>query len=312
MKNMNIFACIKILFIALAFALSEKASAQESQSPIKANEKWIVISDIDDTIKNTYSRARFNFGYFGYLLSAQAILQHPMSMNGMPELYQHLNRHLGLKFFYVTNFPYAHYNNLTADFLKYSGFPQGPYYNPAPDVSRKEFKLQIISEIIETEKPDGVIMIGDNSDADGMSYFWVADKFQDIKTITFIKQSNSTKYNKRFPGDEVLSLFPQQKGYVTSVDLAAELALMGFLNTDFLFDMNKIFFENFYNEVNYFREPNLSYKPISFPPWIDCQDYKPNAESLARYAFLHKYYKTLQQKCTPPKPANPNKMLYTK
>jgi hypothetical protein len=304
--NLNL---ILVFLISGIFVFSSHANAQTHKF---RNEKWIVISDIDDTIKNSYSRARMNYGYLGYLISAQAIFQNPMPMNGMPELYQYFISDLGFKIFYVTDFPYANHNDLTSEFLKNSRFPEGAVYHRDPNNTRNDFKLEVISKIINQEKPQGVILIGDNADYDAVSYFWVSDLFQKIKTLTFIKQSNTTKYNSSFPNNQVLSLFPQQKGYVTSVDLAGELALLGMVDSNFLYDLNSLFLNNYHHEYFYFAEPDLNFRPISFPPWMNCQDYKPNPEIAANYAFTSKVFELIKTKCTPTKPQKKDKFIFQK
>lgn len=143
------FALLLLLFIA-SFA--------------EAGPKYVIVSDIDDTIQKTQVLWRDN-----PLATAKNYLTFHDAFIGMPTLYNALASR-GIEFHYVTAMPQI-LSRLPDRFLQTSGFPVGKLWGrKSLFESTLEFKVRKITELM-LEFPDRkFILIGDNGQHDVEAY----------------------------------------------------------------------------------------------------------------------------------------------
>lgn len=218
--------------------------------------KTILISDIDDTVKISHvldtSEAVKNAFKTGNLFAGTNVLYHGVK-----------SQDNSIKFFYVSNAIQALMQNSHAEFLSKNKFPAGLLSLRASPWD-KSFKLTEISRIIKTEKPDTVVLIGDNGEKDPVIYAQIVKKYPTIRFITYIHQDYFTQSRE----DQGAALQPGQIGYVTSWDLLLQLRQQNLINDDFAREFLRGFADIFLPESGHEKEGVLV-----IPAWIDCRDF---------------------------------------
>lgn len=234
--------------------------------------KTLIISDIDDTIKVSH------------------ILSLPDKVNratdvmtpftGMAQLYQLiLNQKIkDSQIVYLSNAPseiagipafeYSH-----KKFLSYNHFPDGNM-NLRESIFDDHHKINEIRKMVEQERPDLLILIGDNGERDPEIYHTAYAEFSKrVKIITFIHQLYSSTVPFYIPNilAEVGSkIYSEQVGFVTPIEIAVELKQRG------LFDQRSYDWMNKNVSPYILKESGFKWdglKPITFPRFKNCRDF---------------------------------------
>lgn len=238
----------------------------------------LLISDIDDTIKVSHVLSKTG-------MAARAA-NVTVRFSGMAQLYQLIvnENPSSTQIVYLSNAPQDLFGieplkYLHQAFLSYNRFPPGTLDLRA-DIFEKDHKIKELRRMIEAEKPDVVIMIGDNGEMDTEIYKQATLEMKDkpIKMVTFIHQLYATEISEI---DKILGLDsmaevgkklqPGQTGFVTPIEIALELAQQGLLKSESVQWMESNVGTYIANE-SYFDSD--SYGPITFPSFMRCQDFK--------------------------------------
>lgn len=232
------------------------------------NKKVLIVSDIDDTIK--VSHVLSPTSKFGRALDITT------PFNGMSQLYQLIiNQNFNsTKVVYISNAPekisglevmrISHEN-----FLKYNNFPQGQLLLRA-DLADQNHKINTIRRLIKNDKPDLVIMVGDNGERDTEIYALAATELAKagIQTQTYIHQLYSSKNWIFEVGHKLL---PHQFGFVTPIEIALDLKyklLFADSSFDWLVENVMPFI------ISEASGDNDLFRPMTFPEFKDCSDFK--------------------------------------
>jgi hypothetical protein len=174
----------------------------------------LIVSDVDDTIKladvvNLFGAARY------------ALDEHSAFL-GMNHLYQKLiqdNR--GARIVYLSQAPEWLMKKKHLDFLRNNSFPSG-LYRGRGGVGVGQQKIKTLREVLARYQPTRVILIGDNGEEDPQNYRQIVSEnasrgieFQTYIHIVYADRSG---------------IYPEQTGFVTAVELAADLQLKNFLS----------------------------------------------------------------------------------
>lgn len=215
----------------------------------------LVVSDLDDTLKISHVLSTV-----GMVDNSIAYKNH---FTGMSELYQSMGKEQKVIFAYVSNSPEALMYYPHRQFLFYNRFPDG-YLYLRPDILDENHKFETISHLVDTMKPDSLILIGDNGEMDPVIYKAIEAKYDEIPSRTFIHQV----YSVLSSGQTGRALQSGQVGYSTSVDLAVLLREQGAIREDD--------FHQFVSKIvpRILKEKmHLTSGEIAFPQWMDCRDY---------------------------------------
>ncbi|MEI7528996.1 MAG: phosphatase domain-containing protein [Elusimicrobiota bacterium] len=193
--------------------------------------KNLLISDIDDTIKLTG-------------IHSSGVVGHAMGTTnefaGMSILYNGLAKDLGAsgKVEYLTAAPGV-IDNLGIDFLREAGFPpgRGSVANfvvsgrDAQTESSGEFKARKLIELYEREKPELMILVGDNGEQDIDAYSalkkYIADNNGAARIYSFIHHVyESAGKGREIPAGHI--------PFLTAADLAVQFAGRGWLKVEAL------------------------------------------------------------------------------
>lgn len=235
--------------------------------------RTLIISDIDDTIKVSHILSTSD------KVSRATDVSTPFT--GMAQLYQLiLNENIAdSKIVYLSNAPETVAGiPLMAishqEFLSNNHFPKGEL-DLNESIFNSDHKITEIRRLIEIEKPDLVILVGDNGERDAEVYHQAFLEYGGkYRTITFIHQLYSSKvpfYLPNFMAEIGKTLYKEQVGYVTPVEIAIEL------NQQNIFSQKSV--EWLLNHVaDYIVQEQSSwidqFKPISFPSFKNCGDFK--------------------------------------
>ncbi|KAF8674948.1 hypothetical protein RHS04_06807 [Rhizoctonia solani] len=164
---------------------SEDQRVFEARTFVPADSGWVVISDVDDTIKVSQVNNRI-------ALLRNTFVADPSAVPGMPELYASLNTQLNNpSWFYLSASPWQLYPFLH-DFLNAQGrFPRGqlilrdmsrgamPVYLSALTMGTQAYKVDRLSKVHEwlPEPARRVVLIGDSTQKDPESYGEIARKW---------------------------------------------------------------------------------------------------------------------------------------
>lgn len=188
----------------------------------------LVVSDIDDTIRTTYTQAK-GFDYFEFFKGGVSTSNF---FSGMPLLYRHLlcdswqscNTVFNSKtIFYVTGAP-GLFRHFSENFIRVSGFPLGNIFGRSGlKEPTADFKWRVILQLIQSQPARRILLIGDNSEYDPEVYLkvrqWCQQNYLPVPEI-FIHQP----YNKPTPASSTYSTF------ATAGDLATQLYEKGLIS----------------------------------------------------------------------------------
>jgi hypothetical protein len=176
--------------------------------------KWVVISDIDDTIKDTRIAENTSFrqilsGLFrGHYYSYEAI-------PGMAELYQRLAAK-GALIVYVTSTPYQ-LAPFLLKFLRQSAFPEGPVFMRWLGYGRFGHKWRTLHRIFSNIEGQRCVLVGDSGEQDLQIYRRVSD------TAAFGAHIDKILI-RHVPGTPLQrTLHPREKFYSDVAELQAQL-----------------------------------------------------------------------------------------
>ena len=187
--------------------------------------KTILISDIDDTIKDTQVRpsdlsmAAAASQYWHLMTS---ILSANNSFIGIPLIYTALAAN-GVEIHYVTG-GIEFFGSLPEKFLQSSGFPEGHLWlRPNLSIKTEDFKVAQIQKLMLSEPTADFIMIGDNGEKDVSVY-------RKLKADPRFKNRIREVYIHHLYSNEIgESVATYQKSFLTAADLSIQLLESGAL-----------------------------------------------------------------------------------
>jgi len=161
------------------------------ESQLLARHGLSVISDIDDTIKESHVTDKSE-------LLKSTFLQAFRAVDGMAKVYSHWQES-GAAFHYLSASPWQLFHPL-AKFIRGSGFPKGDFYLRQFRVkdssfyslfeSPYDYKTKTISEILHNYPERKFVLVGDNTESDPQAYAYIAKQFP--KNIAKILIRNAT------------------------------------------------------------------------------------------------------------------------
>lgn len=194
---------------------------------LQVQAKTLVISDVDDTIKISYVRSKEEMVAFSAFADSLFF--------GMNNVYQEIEKkaqHSGeeLKFYYLSNGFTPTVEGVHTKVLRDFDFPKGSYIS-RPNPLVKTHKLDHIRRLINTEKPDRVILIGDNGEKDPIDYRKIVLEYaaSGIEFSTFIHmvydqpKDVSPELYAHLKGRDREGMFPGQLGFLNAAELAVQL-----------------------------------------------------------------------------------------
>lgn len=238
----------------------------------QAQAKTILISDIDDSIKNSHVLSTTDS-----LFNAGKIQNLVLGMNALYEAVSHTEP--DMKFYYVTNAPKSFMETNHRDFLAYNRFPRGSL-RLRESLFQSDFKVTEIRKILKAEKPEFAILVGDNGEKDVYVYEQIAKEFPNTLFLTYIRIAYSTWSSS----EKGVAIRPGQTGFVTALDLMLQLRHEGFVNSADATNFVSDFVTVYTTEV----ETNVDGKQ-AFPGWSDCRDFKwtaPDSEARLNPGYI--------------------------
>ncbi|MEQ1721771.1 MAG: phosphatase domain-containing protein [Pseudobdellovibrio sp.] len=238
-----------------------------------ANAKRVlIISDIDDTIKVSHILSTAG------KVSRASDVTTPFT--GMAQLYQLLvnENSQDTRVVYLSNapkeiagIPALEFSHRT--FLSFNNFPPGEV-DLRESIFEKNHKINEIRRMIEVEKPEILILIGDNGERDPEIYHQAYLEFSNqVRIVSFIHQMYSNHvpfYKPNFLAEIGTLITKEQVGFVTPIEIAVELKKQNLLS-------QKSYNWMIENVVPYIlQEGSFKWdglKPISFPAFKNCSDF---------------------------------------
>jgi hypothetical protein len=228
-----------------------------------ASSKTLLISDIDDTIKATGIHQYTSIG-----------INAPSTINefaGMSILYNSWYKKYNKTgdIFYLTAAP-GILDILGVQFLEASGFPPGFVEikkhvvsgRSAISESSGEFKTRKLIELFEKEKPDTLILVGDNGEQDIIANDNLMKYAQDTKATTKIYSFIHYVYEAE---SKSLPIPSNQSAFLTSADLAVHFYNKGWIN--------KTSLSKNLEEVAYDSNPNSKLTETVIPAFMECKNF---------------------------------------
>jgi hypothetical protein len=287
--------------------------------------KVLLISDIDDTIKVTHVIASNKVEVLDRTIELKAF-------TGMAQLYQLIiNENLNsTKVVYLSNAPKEILNfpilKILPDlipeeiknapimqiaheaFLRKNKFPQGLTLLRL-DYEDQNHKINSIRKLVKEDKPDLVIMVGDNGERDVEIYKQAA------KELNVAGISNQTYIHQIYVSKSVLnSLIPDltpdfvknylladigkkiemnQLAYITPIEIALDLKNKNLLNESALNWLNQKIVPYILNEAHY-KESRLP--EVTFPAFMNCSEHR-FIESIGKAFEIASIVSLVNSKC---------------
>ena len=251
-----------------------------------AEQKIILISDIDDTIKNSHVLDK-DSTVANAFIPKNAFL-------GMAPLYTALSQDKKIdEIVYLSNAPKFLMYPFHKRFLRKTGFPEGRLLL-SKGLSNKNHKVSTLRNIIKNENPKELILVGDNGERDTEVYATIQKEFPEVKMTTYIHQAYSqTGFHENFGK----KLEDSQIGFATALDLSADLLNQGVLNEEsYVSIVNEVVPEVMEEDPMHERG-----RPLMFPAWLDCRDFKiveiPVRKDLS-IELVNGFNKKLTERCS--------------
>lgn len=277
----NILLILTLLISTSAYSFNEQ-------------NKVLVISDIDDTIKVSHI-----LGDLSYKLVRAADTRTPFM--GMAPLLQWIvasnkaqnnQENSSVKVVYLSNAP-EEIMGVPAmllshqTFLANNNFPEGEL-SLRDSLFDKNHKINEIHRLINAERPDTVIFIGDNGERDPEIYHQAYLDFKNsgIKIFTFIHQLYRTSvpfYQPEFLSEMGSKIYSEQIGYATAIEIALYLRSTNLITTPALKWMLQKVAPAVVSE-KMFKIDRA--KPLAFPAFMNCSDFKWRWNDTQVYAEL--------------------------
>jgi hypothetical protein len=222
--------------------------------------KTIVVSDIDDTLKQSHILNRRD------MVANSVLTDNPfLGMNGaIAALKMH---QADTQYVYLSNAIDTLMRRLHTRFLAENKFPQGPLLlRRSPFDS--QFKITELRKILNAEKPDLLILLGDNGERDPEIYEQLRQEFPQVAMRTYIHLVYSAQ-NKAETG---APLPAGQVGFATAFDLLSQWSVAGLVGPELIAKFYESFATLFLTE-----DPRTRQGPMTIPLWMDCRDLQWNA-----------------------------------
>lgn len=218
----------------------------------------LLVSDMDDTIK------------VSHVLDPDSAVGNAIAVKnafmGMPELYQRLSRIEGATpIHYLSNAPRKIMIKSHRKFIRKNKFPRGELVLNSKLID-PEHKIKSLRKMIETFRPDEMILIGDNGEHDPEVYAQIRKEYPHIGGLTYIHLAYS-KFG--FEGSFGKPLLDNQIGWATSLDLALDLMFKGYIVMKDYLKVVKAVEERALAEKNDVERN----RQMMFPAWFDCRDF---------------------------------------
>ena len=176
----------------------------------QAGSDILLISDIDDTIKESHVLS--DFDKIGNAFDTDE------PFKGMSQLYRFIKMDQpGIEFHYVSNAPEFLMKDSHQKFISRNLFPNGQMHL-SEKIDSTGHKVRVISNLIETRHPHTVIMLGDNGERDVFVQDTIVRKYakQGIRFIQFIRVAYTQD-------DGGKALLENQTGFITAGEIALVL-----------------------------------------------------------------------------------------
>lgn len=224
-----------------------------------ADNEVILVSDIDDTIKNSHVLDK-DSTVANAFVPKNAFL-------GMAPLYSALAKDKVIdEIVYLSNAPKLLMYPFHKRFLRKTGFPAGRLLL-STGLSNKNHKVTTLRNLIKNENPKELILIGDNGERDTEVYATIQKEFPEVKMTTYIHQAYSQiGFHENFGK----KLEEGQIGFATALDLSNELMNQEILSeSSYAKVMNDVIPAALKEGTDKERG-----RPLMFPAWLDCRDFK--------------------------------------
>lgn len=225
--------------------------------------KTVVISDIDDTLKESHVSVWWGVPE----------IKSTAAFWGMPDLLQTLS--LRSEIYYVSSAAKSFMGYFHENFLKVNAFPDGDLH--LRQGSNDGYKRAQVLDIVAKEKPNALILIGDNGERDPEIYEGLASDLsaQGIVVVTFIHEI----YSSKTAGKPIRA---GQVSYVTAGEIAAVLGTLGFLSID---EARDLIYVSMIRPGDRWigREGRYPGVSLGFPDWMDCREHRANIPRTAGF-----------------------------
>lgn len=164
---------MKVKFFLMAAFLV--ASVQNLQA------KTLIVSDVDDTIKMTDVLGSKKTIVFNGLFREKAFA-------GMSELYNQMVKNEDTSIYYVSGSPKI-IRFRVSDFLEENNFPheQNLILKDSIEADTYIYKTTEIKKLIQEQKPDRVILIGDDTEYDPQVYAHIQEEYPELVAGVYIR-----------------------------------------------------------------------------------------------------------------------------
>ena len=235
------------------------------------NAKTLIVTDIDDTIKVSH--------VLNIKDKFQNALDVTVPFTGMAQLFTLLINQdpQNTKIVYLSNAPktIAGIPLLAVShstFLNVNNFPDGEL-DLREDIMDPNHKITELRRLFNDERPDVVIMFGDNGERDTEIYHQAQSEYKNINIQSYIHQLYSSQAPfllPKFLFEIGKPIFSEQIGFVTPIEIAADLKEKGILSQQGYAWMIQNISPYIVNEAKHKVE---EFKSETFPEFIKCKDF---------------------------------------
>ncbi|HEY8271947.1 MAG TPA: phosphatase domain-containing protein [Pseudobdellovibrionaceae bacterium] len=265
---MNVFG----LFLAFVLSFSVQ---------VMARERTLVIVQVEDTLKLSHVQ-----NFWDSLNYNTDTKQRFIGMNAA--LSELARKNAASTFAYLTQGPEMAAGEAEMEFISVNGFPRGqfvPYSNNAD----RDTQMKVLRKLIKTSNPARVILMSHNGGLDPEIFHGIAMEFKDIYFLQYLH----VIYSITSPTEMGSSLFLEQTGFVTAVELLVDWQLKGLVGLKETITLAQLLIP----KIVYENLDSPGIVEYGVPRFVNCDDFQWKWVAKNDYSFLVSLRDHLIERC---------------
>lgn len=245
----------------------------------------LVIVNVEDTLKITHVR-----NFWDSLNYAQDPRRQYLGMNAV--LNQLAEENPQMRFVYLTQSPALSAGKAEEEFLKNNAFPQGEtktYSSNADKASRLDVLRSVIFEAQSQGPLQRVLLISHNGSSDVEAFHELTKDFQNLDFLSYLHVIYSSASHVE-PG---AWLFPEQTGFVTSMELLLDWEQKGLVGFSSLTRLALSLVPQILDDKASLTEG----AELALPRFVSCEDFRWQWSTEGKYQFLKPLRDFLRVRC---------------
>lgn len=258
-----------------------QVAAIESKKQRQADDKTLVIVNVEDTLKIAHVR-----NFWDSLNYASDSRKRFMGMSAVLNVFAHNNP--SFRFVYLTQSTELIAGKTEIEFLKKNDFPRGEYRTYGLNFDNTS-RLEVLKGLVSQSSINRVIFLSHNGNQDVGVFHELSLAFPKILFLSYLHVVYSTSSSSELGS----VLYPDQTGFVTSVELLVDWQQKGLVDFTEMVELTRSLIPRILSE----DVAATGGSEYSIPSFVNCDDFQWRWSILGDYQFLAPLRDHLRVRC---------------